>query len=704
MGAVLLDEIKSFAGGVVSTLDSATIPPSASPRGWNSALENAGADRASVRKRDGLSLLNATPANSSNPILGQYQFRPRVSGALSRYHLLYTNARLDILEDNGSLTQLTGVTLSGTTFPDFETANNLCFFVNGDSMAKVKTDGTGLQNFGIARPSSAPTVTATGVGVMNGVYEFVIAYYNSVTGHLSSRSGISTITLTNEQARVTIPDATDPQVTIIRVYIRKGTIMTQFFQVASGTGYNTTHGGWADNYGTVDLNLSDDDLNNLIILAPDTAENNPPLSGQRYICWHHSRMFASDGQKLYYSKPGFPESFDPNFVELVNSDDGQMITALESIGGILVIFKTRSIYGLFGDDPNSWYVRRLASDTGCVSHRSVVTVESKTYWWSEQGPIVWTAGSEPFPVGKELIAPSVELSALNPAYFTSICAAVDFEHDRVVFGMPEASQTRNTLILPWNYRLERWEASKWDPMDPSSFAEVVDSTGIPFVALGGYAGQVFRMNSTAFDGVPSGTYAGTFVAGATSISTITDSGATFLTTGGKLIERRVTVVDNTTGQWIGRRRITGNTGTVLTLDSALTVVNGTEYAYYVGTPDFQWDTRWGLFDLPYHKKRFEYLYLDVDANADDTLTLDLAFNLDEEPGITKFVPLDPEDPSWSIELWEASDYGDSEQAAIPRIRVGRTGKSWRLRMRDASAAAITLNGITMQAEQMTTKR
>ena len=707
MGSVLIEAIEDWSEGVVTSARPDELPKNAASRGWNSAFKSLAPGKTVIGTRKGLSTMNATAITANAPIIGQYHFQPRntATGVLESIHLLLTSTgRLERLA-SGTLTNLsTSFDATDALFPDFETANNLCFISNGTDSFKV-TPTPAVQIFGIAAPS-APTAVAFGAGVMTGDYEVALTYYNSTTGHESSLSPATTVTLAAQQLRVTIPNAADAQVDYVRIHIRLGTLSAYFFRVVSGTGYNSTHGGWIDNYGTVDLNLSDSDLTNLIILSPDEDENDPPPTDLRFLCWHQTRMFGSNGKTLRYTKLGLPESWDPDLEEPINEDDGQTVTGLHTVGGVLLIFKTRSVYGLFGDDPNSWYLRQLDADTGCTSHRSILTIEGKTYWWSLRGPMQLGGdgtGDAPIAIGHELLAPTIAPDALAYGEFDSVCAAADFVNQRVLFAVASFGSTVNDTILPFSYRLSRWEASKWDPLNVASFGQLIDSTGITFVSLGSYQGQAFQMDSGTNDGVPSGTTTGTFTASGTSVTVLTDGAATFNTTGGALRERKVTLVDPN-GAWIGRGTIASNTATALTLSAAISgLTNGTIYTYYIGGPDFQWDVRWSDFDMPFHKKRFEYLWLQGLAATSTTLHVDLAFDWNPNYGQSRTVSMAGTSTTWDATVWTHASYTTS-LVKHHRVRVGRTGRVWKARLRlHIPDKPVTIVKVGAQAEQMTTK-
>lgn len=698
MGKRLQDVLDGWGQGAITTLEPDMIPKDASPRILNGELSFAAGGKAVIRKRKGIEAILASPLEAA-AVIGQHEFRPQTDGVFTPFHIAVTDAG-NLYAISGGTPTLLDSSLDPNAFaPDFETATNLCFMVNGTDALKVTKAGNATQNFGITRPAAAPTISA-GTGSMTGTYDVAISYYNSVTGHESSRSDESTITLSGQGLTITIPSVTDPQVDVVRVHIRKQSLSAYFFKVSTGTGYNTTTGGWAEGYGSLTLDLSDSTLNAFVILSPDDSENDPPPSGVRFLCWHNARMFAADDSQLYYSKIGKPEAFDPDLFEKINPNDGQVITGLHSVGGILVIFKSRSIWGLYGDDPNSWYLRKIDADIGCTSHRSIVTAEGRTYWWSEQGPVVWVEGDNAFPIGKELIQSTILFSSLDAEQFSEVLAAADRTRQRILFAVRELGETQNNVILPYSYRLSRWESTKWDPMDTCSMAEVVDDTGNWAVSLGNYAGELFLMSKGDVDGIDTGTLAGTFVASGTSMTTITDVNASFAT---NLVERRVTVVDST-GVHVGRGRITTNTGTSFTLAAAITgLTSGETYAYYLGGPDFQFDTYWGTFDLPFYKKRFEFLFVEADAADSTNLAIDMAFNFDPDQGQTQLQSLTGADGTWNAPIWTGADYGTLTRVS-KRIRIGRTGRAWKVRVRQPAAnAPVTLLKLGVQAELMSTK-
>ncbi len=684
MGRILQDSFADFAGGVVTSAESDRIPPNCSPRGYNSILASIGGN-AVPQKREGFTTMNGTAITGATSVLGQFEYARLSSGSLVRYHLLAAHSgRVDWMNTSGTLTEIdaTGLT-HGDYYPDFAQGNNLAFIVNGQDKKKVAYVGTGLvlQAFGIIAPTTAPTL-ASGTGTLhNGTYEARVTYYSSTSGHESSTGVTSgTIAVTNAGiAWSVIPVSSDTQVTARKLYLRNIATMSNWYLITTLADNTTT---------TYTSNLAD---TSLTVAGPDTAENNPPPTGIKYVCWHLSRLFVATDTQLYYSKVGKPEAFDPDFYEDINPDDGQKITGLHSAHDVLIIFKTNSVYYIAGTDPATWEIKLLIPDIGSVSHRGVVTIEGLTYWWSEQGPVMWQGPTtsaiytvnKPAAIGTPLIA--TEVQAVNPAHPELICAVADPTTQQILWAVPGASQSRNTLMLAFNYRLQRWASNRWDPMDACSLASINDANDLARVMLGGYAGQVFKYGGVNTDGVVSGTTTGVFTAAGTSHATITVSGAAFNTTGGGLSERYVTVVDSN-GLFVDRQRIASNNATVLTLGTAVTGLTiGSVYTIIVGGPRFEWDTKWSdltnqYINAAFVKKRFEFLYLETDSSAAPfTVNVALAFNNDSGIGQIKSFTNTAASATNSSGLWSATSYG-TKGSTMQRWRIGRTGMNYRVRV------------------------
>ncbi len=688
MGKLVKDVLADWSGGCQNSAEPDAIPPNAYIRARNTALTSIGKDSAAVRKRKGMTTLNTTAITGGAAIVGIYEFRKRSGSTFTHYHLVVSdNGRFSLIDpDTGTITTISASTFTSSSsqeyLPSFATANNLCFIVNG--VDQKKYDGTNVYGIGIAAPASAPTLADSGVaGSPNGTYEARVTYYNSTTGQESSAGPTSsTVTVASKKINFTsIPTSSDAQVDTRRLYIRNTGTQANFYLAGTVSDNVTT----TFQYNGLDAALTE--------IGPDVDENDQPPAGVKFSCFHKSRLFLADTENLYYSKIDMVESFDPEAFETPNPSDGQAITGLISIFDLLVILKTDSVYVLVGDDPDTWAIRPVDNTIGCCTSRSIVATNSILYWYSERGPVRWVGGLEK----PELLAPVFIANTVHPDNLSfsaenlaKVAAAYDPIEDRVLWALPQVNQTRNTLILPFNHDLSRWESDGWDPMDACSLATIDDADGQPFIILGNYAGQLFRMGDADNDGVRSGTtMSGTFVAVGTSMTTITDATAAFDTTGAGLVERKVTIVDTATEEEVDfnlvRHRIASNTATTFTLNTSVdNLVDGNTYTYYIGGPAFDWETSWMTQGDPFMKKRYQFLYTHFRAGGSlSNLRMHFYFSYDDNPDTSVLLTVTS---GVDVELWDEVDWdtaiwsGGSDEIQ-DRFRIGRTGTSMMVRLR-----------------------
>lgn len=661
---------EGWSGGVVSAIEATLLPANASPRGLNSALALASRGVAYVQKRLGLELLTATPMSGSPVLIGGYQYNK--SDGTQIVLVMSDTGRLEKYASSAFTNISTGFT-SGTYYPDFETANDLCFIVNGQD--RKKYNGTSVTNFGIARPTVGTLAGAAGAaGGPNGTYELRVSYGNSSTGAESSASNTATATVTvaNQKISVTnVPVSSDGQVDRRFLYVRETSLQAQFYLAGTISDNSAT---------TITLDFTNATL---LTPAPTTTSNNEPPTGAKYLALHQGRMFVATDTGLYYSAINKPEAFDPLNFEAVNQNDGEKFMGIHSDHEVLIILKERSTYALYGTDPDTWQIRLIDGDIGCVSHRTLLSSQGYVWWWSNTGVARWNLSDAIDRVGLRLYGNPED--TLNVAEMLRASAADHAPHARILFAVPGIGQSRATLIVPFNVATNAFEATYWDPMDAAVLFPYIASTG-PEVMLGGYAGQVFRCWANNNDGVPSGTLTGTFTASGVSTSGITDSGASFLNTGGKLIERRVTILDSDGIPNSIRPRITTNDATSLTFDTAVTTTPGLVYTYIIGGPNFQWDTGWRAFqDLMWGKKRFEYFYTLLKGSSFDTTVRGQMFfdYNDVGPKDRLFTASSGGGALWDGGIWDQSVW-DSQGEVMNRFRIGRAGTAYKARIINAA--------------------
>lgn len=516
---------RDWAGGVVNSLRADELPINTSPRGHNSTLVSVAGGRAMVGKRRGASLVlpNALYEDNGTDLarftsLFQLNYFDATDRTIDRNFFATTTSGqlydVDLVAETAA--EITN-DLFATNNPDpiWTQLNNVGYVTDGDRQRKIVIiSGTPtVQKHGIEAPTKATSsalsdgeffAEAIAGGAMSAAtWRVAVSFYNSNTGHESNVSDYFELSVAlNQQIRVywdTTP--ADTQITHINVYMLKVGTMTEFarltaWQFAIGAGSPQTFGTAADINTTL-----------LLTFAPETGSNNVPPDTIKGWVVHNSRLFGWDEQNIYWSDiteiGPEPESFRTEAYLPVAPNDGTRITVCHQINdNVLLIAKEGSLYGLYGVDPNSWELRLIDPSVGCIAPKSMVTIEGKTYWWSRLGPIQWNQVEAPRQIGYELLA---ETTAPERIYYQNaeeICAAVDAPTQKVLFAFPtEDSPEHNNAIIPFNYRLNVWEASLWNPFDVCAMLSAIDDNGREYVYVGGCHGKLFKWWDADTDGI-----------------------------------------------------------------------------------------------------------------------------------------------------------------------------------------------------------
>jgi len=693
----LFDSIDNWLGGVNTAGSPDDLPVGAFPRGQNTALTNVTGGKAFVGTRPGFEFI--TQLTGEPTIIGQQLYRKSDGTAL---HLLIGNdGSLWTRTLAGTTTQFSAsaFTASDTVLPTFAIANDLWFVATGSE--EKKFDGSALQKWGIAAPGSAPTLSqeATPGNNMTGTYEVFLTYYSGRAE--SGRGPTASITMTaNNALKVDWAAPADTQITHVRVNIRRTSKGANFYRQATVALPTVTH--------TISWTDQDTSYSQLTTLAPAVNDNQPPPAGIKSPTWHLSRMFVFDGTGFYYTPVEEPENFNvADRYEPVNPDDGEQITGALSIYGRLLIFKEHSLWALVGDTPETWSVELVSPTFGAVGQAAIAAGVGRVFWWDEvKGPVV-LEGGQPRALAAGTLAPNIERSLFNTSTLHFVLTLVDEspKNPRVMFAVPEANSSRPSLIFPYHLDANAWEAEKWDPFEIASWASGESPSGQKTIYVGGLYGNFFAFGTTAHDGVPTGAVSAGRVTAATTntVTCVDENGASPAWTDNALKGRFVYALssDKTLVQ---RRKILSNTANVLTLATNWNTVPNSTFTFVIGGIHFQIDTPWRTAEMPFHKKRHEFLFAQIESDQPDTeVQLDIFLDYDLGNPITKTVYTTTAAAVYDEALYDASTFFAPSRAKL-KVRPERTSIAWRSRLRFvANNATLIVRKVAMQSVLWSTR-
>jgi hypothetical protein len=194
-----------------------------------------------------------------------------------------------------------------------------------------------------------------------------------------------------------------------------------------------------------------------------------------------------------------------NWVEIMKGD-GDKVTGLGVFQDVLIIFKERSTHQMTFDGDGIPSVATINSGVGCVSYRSISTVENDLFFLSRNG--VYVLGNEPnyFNVIRtnELslrIKPTLDVITPNNLENTSSV----YDDNKYMLSIPVGGVTSNNRIVAYDRRYLAWML--WDSMNANCFTEYIDSNNAKHLYFGddttGYIWEMYQGYSDDGDAINS---------------------------------------------------------------------------------------------------------------------------------------------------------------------------------------------------------
>lgn len=133
---------------------------------------------------------------------------------------------------------------------------------------------------------------------------------------------------------------------------------------------------------------------------------NMPLA--RLIAQHQGFMWVADTvessvrnrSRVRWSHPLQPEDWaSADYFDIDPDDESDQITALVPFRDMLLVFKRRSVWAVYGYDSDSFVPERLTVASGVWAQEAVTVNAGICYWWSPDGNVYAFNGKGVVPVG-----------------------------------------------------------------------------------------------------------------------------------------------------------------------------------------------------------------------------------------------------------------------------------------------------------------
>ncbi len=353
-------------GALNIAADADLLPDDALTRCKNLRIDAAG----KLKTRDGSEKINATAIETAIWLL--------VEQSGNRYAF----AGDEIYKNETSIASgLTAAQWSAVKYNAFNDTTQQIYALNGTDRKRIQ-DST-VYEWGIEPPSAAPTVAASTLTGLTGVYMAKITYCRKVGSTVVSESDPSdassaSSSLTNDSLLVSWAASSDPQVTHVRVYrtAAGGSTYLHDQDVAIGTtSVDTT---------TADASLGDE---------VETDHDRPPLGQVVLGPTYNGILFIIKDNLLYFAAAKQPEYWPTtNFIEV--STPQFPLKAGDFMNGQLYCFSKNEIFFIQGTGSSTFFPYPMKAKTGAQNIFGAVSVPGRGIFHTGSDGIYLFSGTD----------------------------------------------------------------------------------------------------------------------------------------------------------------------------------------------------------------------------------------------------------------------------------------------------------------------
>jgi hypothetical protein len=172
---------------------------------------------------------------------------------------------------------------------------------------------------------------------------------------------------------------------------------------------------------------------------------------------------------------GTPALTEANVID-VRKNDGDKITGLGIFQDVIIIFKERSIYQLTFDATGLPTITPITYATGCVSNKSIKSVENDMYFMSREG--VRVLGNQPqyfTAIRTNVISIRIKqtIDSINKAYY-SRCNSVYFDN-KYITAIPTGTSSIDRAIA-YDKRFDAF--TLWQRFNAQDMVKFIDSSNV----------------------------------------------------------------------------------------------------------------------------------------------------------------------------------------------------------------------------------
>lgn len=448
-------EYFNFSGGIIGQVSDRLRRPTWLKRANNVLFRPAGGISSRLGSRSVTSWAGPGSAYRCNSLAKWYD----PSGGASKLFGFYTDGTnkkmYEVQAAAGVLQTLPATFTPATEIFSHANINGLLVMAQrGGSQKPIFFDGTGWLDLLLPAPAAAPTVGAAAalpaglVDIGNHFWRVRWVYKNgsSVAGPASAAAGPAV--LGTQTMPLSALHPASPRADYLGARIER----TKLGAPANGRWY------WVADVPAATATYNDISPDAALNAEQDDGIHTPPVHFDGVVA-HRNRLVGWDGRALYVSQMvGDAEetgicNFDPDLTYPAFTDDGDAIQCCVRSGDRVLVFKTRSILALEGDNPNNFQLRPLVDGIGAIGPRAAAAVGPLVYFQSRRG---WER------MANGRVDDDFSFTSMGHYFDTlaqgnasrSVVRVVENEY--VLFAYPDGSSSVNSDIAVYDLRRKNW--------------------------------------------------------------------------------------------------------------------------------------------------------------------------------------------------------------------------------------------------------
>ncbi len=195
--------------------------------------------------------------------------------------------------------------------------------------------------------------------------------------------------------------------------------------------------------------------------------------------------FSSAPSTVWFSDIGSPETIQPDSTFEVRTNDGDRVSALLAYNNYVIVTKEKSFHKILGTNADNFQLVQISTDYGCLSQRTMITVNQRVYWLDRKGILEYNGASWDIISGPiENIFRRMNLSAARE----KASGVHHIYRNQIWFGIPVDGATVNNLTVVYDYLIGAW--TFFDGYNATSYAFIKGPLERPTVWRGDQSGMI----------------------------------------------------------------------------------------------------------------------------------------------------------------------------------------------------------------------